>query len=216
MFHPHPAWQPPPRSTVLFVHGAVVNGWEMIFLRRRLRRLGYHVPLFHYHSMTVGLRENVARLRDRIRRTPGDILHVVGHSMGGVLARHAFETDPDPRPGRLIAIGSPFLDCWVAHRLHPLLLGQTVHDHIRAPRDPVWRGARELGVLAGTYPFGLGRAFRDFPSPNDGIILLAETRLQGLADHAACGFNHFGMLLSRRCTARLARFLATGKFAVAD
>ena len=210
---PDPAWIAPPGATIVFVHGAVVNGWEMIFLRRRMKSLGYKVPLFQYHSMLVGLEENVSRLRDFLRRTEGETLHVVGHSMGGVLTRHVFERDPDPRPGRILAIGSPLLDCWVGRQLHPIFLGRTVHDHITGPRDPVWRGRRDFGVLAGTYPLGIGRAFRNIPRPNDGVVLLSETRLQGITDHARCGFNHFGMLLSRRCVRRIARFLATGKFA---
>jgi pimeloyl-ACP methyl ester carboxylesterase len=215
-----PAWKPPPRSraTIILIHGAIVEGYEMWPLRRRLTRLGYHVRQFYYRSMLRGLDDNVRRLRAFIRKTEGDPLHVIGHSMGGILMRQAFEYEPDSRPGRLIAIGSPFLDCWVAHRylgLHAFgryLLGKTVHDHIRHPRDPIWRGQRELGVIAGTYPFGIGRVFRDLPSPSDGIILWRETQLQGITAQVTFPINHFGMLLSRRCCVEMARFLATGTF----
>jgi hypothetical protein len=136
--------------------------------------------------------------------------------MGGVLIRRVFEEHPDPRPGRLVAIGSPFLDCWVGHRvkaLHNYLLGKTVHDHITHPRDPVWRGARDFGVLAGTYPFGIGRLFPGLPSPSDGVVLWDETRLGNLTGHVTYRLNHFGMLFSTRCCMQTARFLATGKFA---
>ncbi len=212
---------PLPPATVILVHGAVVNGWEMFPLRHRLRRLGYLVRQFHYHSMLCGLDENVGRLRAFIRAAPGETLHAIGHSMGGILIRHAFETDPDPRPGRLIALGSPFLDCWTARRiarLHGLgryLHGKTVGDHLAGPRDPVWRGARDFGVIAGTYSVGLGRAFPDFPSPNDGIIRLEETRLGGIAGHVSYRLNHFSLLVSTRCTAQMHRFLAHGSFAPA-
>ena len=55
-----PAWSPPAssRATVVFVHGAIVRGWEMALLRRRLRRLGYGVRQFRYRSMMKGLDEN--------------------------------------------------------------------------------------------------------------------------------------------------------------
>jgi pimeloyl-ACP methyl ester carboxylesterase len=204
---------------VVLVHGAVVNGMEMFLLRRRLRRLGYSVRQFHYLSMLRGLDENVSRLREFILATPGETLHVVGHSMGGILIRHAFERDPDPRPGRLIALGSPFLDCWVARRISGLhnhshrLHGKTVRDHLASARDPIWRGAREFGVIAGTYPAGLGRAFRDLPLPHDGIIRLEETRLGGIADHVSYRLNHFSLLASRRCAAQMHHFLSHGVFA---
>jgi pimeloyl-ACP methyl ester carboxylesterase len=216
-----PAWAPVhgSRATIVFVHGALVRGWEMRLLRQRMRRLGYGVRQFRYRSIMLGLDENVRRLRTFLRETEGDILHVVGHSMGGVLIRRAFEQEPDPRPGRLIAIGSPLLDCWVAHRflrLHPvvgrLLIGRTVADHITQPIDPVWRGARDFGVVAGTFRFGIGAIFRSLPTPSDGVVLLAETRMQGVRDHVEYRLNHFGMLFSRRCTVQVARFLATGRF----
>jgi pimeloyl-ACP methyl ester carboxylesterase len=217
-----PAWRPPEtaRATIVFVHGAIVRGWEMVLLRHWLRGFGYKVRQFHYRSMLKGLDENAERLRTFLGETEGDVLHVVGHSMGGVLIRRVFEQNPDPRPGRLIAIGSPLADCWVGRRflrLHPywgrLMIGKTVADHIARPGDPVWHGARDFGVLAGTYRFGVGAMFYSHPSPSDGVILLDETRLQGLRDHFAIRLNHFGMLFSTRCCAQIARFLATGAFA---
>jgi pimeloyl-ACP methyl ester carboxylesterase len=192
----------------------------MRLLRHRLEQLGYRTRQFRYRSMMKGLDENVRRLSAFISETEGDVVHVVGHSMGGVLIRHAFEQNPDPRPGRLVAIGSPLLDCWVGRRIsrmHPWigrhLIGRTVADHIARPSEAVWRGARDLGVLAGTYPFGIGAIFASHPRPSDGVVLLDETRLQGARDHLSFRLNHFGMLFSKRCAAQVARFLATGAFA---
>ncbi|MCE0521387.1 MAG: alpha/beta hydrolase [Methylacidiphilales bacterium] len=216
-----PAWSPPAsaRVTVVFVHGAIVRGWEMALLRRRLRLLGYRVRQFRYRSMMKGLDDNARRLGEFLRETEGDILHVIGHSMGGVLIRKVFEQYPDPRPGRIVAIGSPLLDCWVGRRFCRLhrrigrwMVGRTVADYISRPSEPVWRGAREFGVLAGTYRFGIGAIFKSLPRPSDGVVLLNETRLKGIRDHATFRLNHFGMLFSRRCCAQVARFLATGEF----
>jgi pimeloyl-ACP methyl ester carboxylesterase len=168
--------------------------------------------------MFVGLDENVERLGKFIAQTEAETVHVVGHSMGGVLTRRLFERSPDSRPGRLIAIGSPLVDCWVGRRflrLHGTVgswcVGRSVHDYISGSIDPVWRGTREFGVLAGTWPLGVGSLFHDLPGPSDGVVLLEETRLQGITDHATFRLNHFGMLFSRRCTAAIARFLETGQ-----
>ncbi len=218
----NPEWRPSVdvQTTVVFVHGAIVNGWEMALLRHRCRQLGYRTRQFHYHSMLNGLDENVRSLKAFLSETEGKVLHVVGHSMGGVLTRHVFEKMPDPRPGRLIAIGSPFLDCWVAHRYARAksyigleLTGRTVKDHIKGPIDPFWRGTRDFGVIAGTYPLGAGTIFHDLPKINDGVVLWDETRLHSITDHVTYRINHFGLLLSKRCTAQVARFLATGVFA---
>jgi pimeloyl-ACP methyl ester carboxylesterase len=207
------------RTTIVFVHGAIVRGWEMRLIRNRLRRLGYNVVQFRYRSLTKGLDENVRRLKQFLNETEGDVLHVVGHSMGGVLIRNVFEQFPDPRPGRLVAIGSPLLDCWVGRRflrLHSLMgrlmIGRTVFDHVSRPADPIWHGTRDFGVIAGTYRFGVGALFKTLPQPSDGVILLEETRLQGLRDRVEYRLNHFGMLFSRRCCIQVAHFLAIGQF----
>lgn len=206
-------------TSIVFVHGAVVNGEEMFPLRHRLRQLGYRTRQFKYQSMLKGLDYNVLRLQEFIRQTEGEVVHVVGHSMGGVLTRLAFEQASDPRPGRLIAIGSPLRDCWVGRRInrfHPhlgrYLVGRTVYDHISRPHDPVWHGTRDFGVLAGTYPFGIGAIFQSHPRPSDGVVLLHETCLEGVRDQVTFRLNHFGMLLSKRCAAQVASFLACGSF----
>ncbi len=210
--------RPTPGTVIVFIHGAIVTGHEMFLLRRRMKRLGYGVRQFHWKSVTGTLEQNLDRLTKFLAATEADTLHVVGHSMGGVLARLHFERTPDPRPGRIVAIGSPLTDCWTGRKfgaLHPALpwlAGIAVRDYLAREIDPVWRGAREFGVLAGTYPFGIGAIFPGLPSPSDGVVLLEETRLQGITDHVTFRLNHFGLLFSKRCAAAIARFLAEGNF----
>jgi pimeloyl-ACP methyl ester carboxylesterase len=207
-----------PGSVIVLAHGAIVNGSEMIILRHRLRRAGYGVRQFHWRSITSPLEENLELFAKFVAGTEAETLHVVGHSMGGALARLLFERAPDPRPGRIVAIGSPLTDCWVGRKfgaLHPKLpwlAGRTVRDYLAREVKPTWRGARDFGVLAGTYPFGIGNLFSDLPTPNDGVILLEETKLQGLRDHVTFRLNHFGMLFSKRCVRAIAQFLETGHF----
>ena len=208
-------------TVVVLVHGAIVSGHEMFPMRRRLQKMGYGTRQFHWRSIVGALEENLDKLAQFVASTEADTLHVVGHSMGGVLTRLLFERSPDPRPGRLVAIGSPLTDCWTGRKfgaLHPTLpwlAGRAVRDYLAKEIDPVWRGKREMGVLAGTYPFGVGQVFRDFPTPSDGVVLLDETRLIGLTDHQSVRLNHFGMLLSKRCVASVARFLEGGHFDLA-
>lgn len=218
---PDPSWRPDlaRRVSVVLVHGAIVNGIELRLLRWRLECLGYHVRPFYYPSISRGLEENTEALARFVRETTGEALHVVAHSMGGILMRKIFEQSPDPRPGRLVAIGSPFLDCWVGRwvdrfhgRLGRFLPGKTVQDHIRGSRPVSWLGPRDLGILAGTFPLGAGTFLPRFPRPNDGTVLWEETRLVGVQDHITFHLSHFGMLLSRRCFAQIASFLATGRF----
>jgi pimeloyl-ACP methyl ester carboxylesterase len=210
--------RPAPGTVIVFAHGAIVNGHEMVLLRGRMKRLGYGVRQFRWGSIAVSLEKNLERFAHFLAHTEADTVHVVGHSMGGVLARLLFERAPDPRPGRIVAIGSPLTDCWVARKfgaLHPWLpwlASRAGRDYLAREIDPIWRGSRDFGALAGTYPLGVGTIFRDLPTPSDGVVLLEETKLGGLSDHATYRLNHFGLLLSKRCAAAVAQFLESGNF----
>ena len=142
--------RPASGTVIVFVHGAIVTGHEMFLLRGRMERLGYGVRQFHWKSITAPLEYNLDLLARFIAETEADTLHVVGHSMGGVLARLVFERAPDPRPGRIVAIGSPLTDCWTGRKfgaLHPALpwlAGVTVRDYLAKDIDPDM--ARHAGV----------------------------------------------------------------------
>ena len=104
--------------------------------------------------MTKGLQENVERFARFIADTEGDVIHVIGHSMGGVLTREVFEQLPDARPGRLIAIGSPLTDCWVGRRvgrLSALLAGRTVNEFLSRSAIPSGGAVVNLVSLPGLF-----------------------------------------------------------------
>ena len=56
----------------------------------RLRAAGFDAQCFDYRSVFESPREHLARLERRIREWPGSgPVHLVGHSMGGLVARAA-------------------------------------------------------------------------------------------------------------------------------
>ena len=71
---------------------------------------------------------------------------------------------------------------------------------------------REVGVIAGSKPVGLGRYFGDFDGLNDGTVAVWETRLPGLADHRVLPDSHTGLLLDPRVGDLAAGFLRDGRF----
>ena len=79
-----------------------------------------------------------------------------------------------------------------------------------SPRE--WSGRREIGVIAGSMRFGLGRLFADLESDHDGTVLVEETRLPGSKDHIVVETTHTGMLFSSEVADQAAHFLQTGAF----
>src|ERR1700761_7080971 len=85
-------------------------GLEGEFLRRRLaRKLGADVPRFHYRSITANLAANAEKLTSLVSSLDVDTLHLVGHSLGGVLILKMFEqlAGSGLPPGRVVLLGSP-------------------------------------------------------------------------------------------------------------
>lgn len=205
-------------ETVVLLHGLWMSGVESGLLRHRLERdYGFAPRQYSYQTVSDGLVDNVSRFRDFIRETPGDTVHVVGHSLGGVLALHTLTQFPDPRPGRIVCLGSPLRGSAAARAVAGLpfgldVLGRTISDAVLNGGLPDYHGKRQVGVIAGTLGFGLGLVFENLPEPNDGTVAVVETQLPGITDHIQLRVSHTGLLVSRGVVEQTAWFLRHGKF----
>jgi len=207
-------------ATVILVHGLWTPAAVLIPHGRWLRRLGYHALRFGYPSVRATLSQNSQALRRFITETSAANIHLVGHSLGGLVILDMLWQEADPRLRRVVLLGTPCVDSHCARRLvrvagMPTLLGRSIKEWLsRGPGATVApRSAIEVGVLAGTRSVGLGRVVPGLPRPNDGVVALVEARLPGAADFIALPVAHSEMLASRRCAAQVAAFLETGRFA---
>ncbi|TDJ47844.1 MAG: alpha/beta hydrolase [Gammaproteobacteria bacterium] len=207
-------------ASIVAIHGLWMNGMEMALLRRRLRdTLGWACSQFSYRSVGCGLAHNVDRLKQFIDAQPADQVHIVAHSLGGVLALQMLLKYPDTKVGRVVCLGSPLLGSRAASRLLSRgwgrqLIGRTLREALFD--HPLGRcdAATEVAVIAGTTSFGLGRLIMRLDHPNDGVVTSAETQLPGLAGHIEMRVNHFGLVLSSAVAEQGAHFLRTGRFSV--
>jgi len=211
-------------AIVVYVHGLWLSGAEGLLLRRRLSRLvGVETRAFNYPSVRSPLEENAAALERALTALRADRLHLVAHSLGGLvvlalfdrLARSAGSSLP---PGRVVLMGSPVRGCRSARRLARLpggrtILGRTAADGLLTPRDRRWDGGRDLGVIAGASGHGLGRLLGPLPEPNDGTVLVEETDLPGAGDRLTLDTSHSGMIFSGVVARQVAAFLMAGRFA---
>ncbi len=195
-----------------------MNGLEMGVLRSRLvSRCEYPALTFSYRSVSRALPENARRLRRRIDEIDADTVHLVGHSLGGVLVLQMLNLFPTERVGRIVCLGSPLVDSRAArHLMHwglgRRILGRTLRDGVfRQPLISV-DGDREIGVIAGSVGLGLGAIVGKLESPHDGVVTVRETRLPGITDHLVLSVNHFGLVFSGKVADQTAHFLRFGGF----
>ena len=97
-------------DTVICVHGIWGKGIEMSLMKRRLEKdHGFRVLLFSYPSVRGTLDGNATKLARFIEDRGLDSAHLIGHSLGGVIALRMLATSAATVPGRVVCIGSPHL-----------------------------------------------------------------------------------------------------------
>ena len=204
-------------TQVVLVHGIWVNGLEMWPLGRGLIRCGFIPRRFPYGDLRHGPADNARRLQRWLQRLPGEQVHFVGHSFGGIVLLHLFDLFPRQRPGRVVFLGSPaggssVARCMYRSRLLRPLLGRAVDEGGLLGGAPPWRAEHELGLLAGTMELGVGRLFGCLESPHDGTVSLSETEVAGARGRVTVAASHTGMLFSSATVRQLCAFLQTGSF----
>lgn len=98
------------RPLVVLVHGLFHNPGAWFLFRRRLHARGFATACFGYASWGAEWDATVAELKEYLKKLPGEEreIHLVGHSLGGLLLRSALADMRDPRIRTLVTLGTPF------------------------------------------------------------------------------------------------------------
>ena len=215
--------------TLVYVHGLWLRGHEAILLRRRLAKaLDADTRSFTYASVDATVTDNAIALERYLGAIQTDTLHLVGHSLGGLVILKLFELiglaaegavagESLLPPGRIVLLGSPVRGSRSAQRMARLpfgetMLGITAGEALLAGCDRRWSGARDLGVIAGDLPLGAGRLLGPMRAPNDGTVLVEETDLPGATAQLRLRVSHSGMPYSAEVARQTASFLRLGRF----
>jgi hypothetical protein len=201
---------------VVLVHGLYMHGLVMLPLQRRLEECGLLCRRFSYPSLRWSVARNAVRLADSLRDLESPVVHFLCHSLGGLVVRAMLLQSSWQRPGRVVTLGTPHLGSYVAKRLGsnpalaPLVGNSLVHG---LDGDlPPWPPGREVATIAGDKSVGAGRVVPGLAKPNDGTVVLAETRLGPDYPHVVLNVTHTSMLFSRQVAEYACAFLKSGRF----
>lgn len=118
------------RVPVVLVHGLIDNHSVFAVMRRSLRRRGFSsVCSWNYSPLLADVARGAADLGAHLQRvceqTGHERVHVVGHSLGGLLARyHLQRQGGDRRIASLVTLGTPHQGSLLAHLLPTPLVRQ--------------------------------------------------------------------------------------------
>ena len=183
----------------------------MSVLDVRLARHGYRVRTFPYRGRAP-FDANV----DALARFAGAGAFFVGHSLGGVLILEMLNRHPEVNAQGAVLLGSPVRGCLAGRRFGSARLGRWMMGGCRElwdERPARWTRRAPLGVIAGTTPFGLGRMVNGrLPGPNDGVVCVDETTVEGMTERALVAQGHSTLIVSARVSELVQRFCNSGRF----
>jgi pimeloyl-ACP methyl ester carboxylesterase len=206
-------------AEVVYVHGLWMPGDESLILRHRLaQEFGLTLHPFRYSAASSSMLVIAERLDRFVRELEAPVVHLVGHSLGGLVIHRFLERFPEQPEGRAVFLGTPCIASRAAlsaARFAPVaqLMGQAAAELLE-PRERRWTHLHQLGIVAGSQPLGVGHLLARFEEENDGTVAVAETRMPGATDHTVLPVSHLGLLLSSRVAHEVGIFLSQGRFSL--
>lgn len=200
----------PTRDHVVLVHGLAANRTIMGSLARSLGKAFGKVVNWGYNSLWSPIEGHGRQLADELRRLDEEAsgrIHLVTHSMGGIIARIALAEFTPPRLGRFVMITPPNRGSHVATWLAPYLgricppLVQLADHHesfvcsLPPPQVP------ELGIIAAHWDF---------------LVYETNVRLGCESDFIVLPGLHSSLLWSPATAQHVRHFLESGHFRRAD
>jgi pimeloyl-ACP methyl ester carboxylesterase len=197
-------------AELVLAPGLWMPGVAMRVLAARLSQRGYRVHIFDYQGRAP-FDANV----EALARLAKGKAFFVGHSLGGVLVLEMLNRHPEIKAQAAVLLGAPVRGCLAGRRLGAARLGRWMMGACRElwdERPARWTRPAPLGVVAGTTPLGLGRAFGRLPGSNDGVVCVDETTVEGMAGRALVAQGHSMLILSARVGDLVHRFCSSGRF----
>lgn len=191
----------PSPSPVLLVHGLLAHRAMMWPLSRRLAARGFRTESFGYTSWRTSI-EVLAHGLNRMLATREEGIHVVTHSMGGIILRAAQVLEPRTL-GRVVMLAPPNEGSHVASMLGPALRHFVPSLDQLADREDSF-----VSKLPAEPPFECAI----IAAARDHVVREASTHLSNEADHRVVPAGH-GTLPFRRDVANdVVSFLSNGRF----
>ena len=199
-----------PNDIVVLVHGLAGSRLDMWPLGRRLKRRGYAVRNWTYRTIGQRIETHAARLAEDLLATGADMpagkIHLVTHSMGGIIARTMFANHEIDKLGRVLMLAPPHRGSHAARKMAPYFGWLTPSLKQLSDAEDSFVNQLPNSFQSANIEFGIVEATKDR------VIEQGAVLLDGYRDYAQVK-GHHGVLAWYPQTIQLAEnFLVHGSF----
>lgn len=199
------------QECVALVHGFLANNTVMWLLARRLRHRGYSTRMWGYWNHRCSLLVHADRFSKELQTLDADPridkIHLVGHSMGGIVGQAALDRYRPKKLGRFVMLGSPSRGSFVATRMAGTF-GRLL--------KPVAELTTDAESLVNRLPFPAGVEIGAIAAKYDALVSEESTHPEAPHEHIVVPTWHTGLVLRSDTADLVAGFLASGRFPVLD
>ena len=201
-------------ESVVLLHGMGRTTFSMRLLAGRFERAGFATYVFGYSAREESLEELTVRLQEFVEsNVTRPSYHLVGHSLGNIVIRNGFAQGYPTGLKRIVMIAPPngptdlaqVLKSYAVYRWWTGDSGQKLADEDFYASLPV--PDVEFGIIAGDKGQRLS-----FDEPNDGVVRVANTKLDGMQDWALVHRTHTFIMTASDTFELSLRFIETGSF----
>lgn len=218
------------KPLVILLHGIARSDWDMYPLQLRLEKRGYDCLNIKYPSTKHSLEDLSDIVNEQIendeRFEDATSINFVAHSMGGVLTRYILAKHRPEKLGRVVMMGTPNQGSHVAD----FLMGEengfkrTLKNAFKRLWGPAGHqlGTNMEHVDGNKVDYDLGVIASDislnplqkhmFDEPNDTLVSVEATKLDGMSDHIIIPSTHSIMMFDPRVTDQVIEYLKNGSF----
>ena len=195
-------------DALMLIHGLGAHWLIMIPLARRLQRHFGRVINWGYSSLWSRMELHGQRMAEQLRQLDDDPaierIHLVTHSMGGIVARLALTEGIPRKMGRMVMVAPPNTGSHAARLISPVFgricpplvqLSDRMESFVaNLPPPP----KLEIGIIAARHDF---------------LVFEPRTHLPTEQEHIILPGMHSSVVWRRETAEQTAAFLTSGKFA---
>jgi len=212
------------QECVVLVHGLWRSGFAMRSIASDLEDHGYQTVSVDYPSTQQEIPELVQgyllESYDECIHTGAKKIHMVSHSMGGILIRQFLQNHTLPGGSKVVMLSPPNQGSELSEKF-----GESWWYQWAVGPAGVSLSTKQEGIISKLReidePIGIIAAYRDWslwpntwlPQPNDGTVSVESMKLAEMDDFILVNSGHALMRFNDEVQSQIRQFLAMGEFA---